>query len=91
MRSAAIPDEIRFSATETSPFPPRHKAVPMIAADRHWRALGHEGRSPLSLRDRRPNVIIRIPARVHRPPAASNGGTVLTATRIARYVEPQMM
>ena len=86
-----MPEEMRFSATETSPFPPRHSAVPMIAADPHWRALGHPGRSPFPPRYRSPNTIINVPAISQRPPAASSGGTVRTATRIARYVEPQMM
>ena len=61
------------------------------AADPHWRALGHPGRSPFPPRYRSPNTIINVPAISQRPPAASSGGTVRTATRIARYVEPQMM
>ncbi len=90
-KSAAMPDEMRFSATETKPLPPRHNAVPMTAAEAHWRALGAAGRSPFSPGDRNPNASITLPAMDQRNPAARNGGTVRIATRIARYVEPQMM
>ena len=86
-----MPDEMRFSATETKPLPPRHSAVPMTAAAIHWRALGFGGRSPLSSRDAKPKASIALPAMHHRTPAARNGGIVRIATRIARYVDPQMM
>src|SRR5215207_2328641 len=83
--NAATPDAIRCSAKETKPFPPSKSKVPTIASGFHCFNVGIS--SPAA---RRQMTRIRPEIR-NRNPACRKGGTVSTANRIARYVEPQTM
>ena len=84
-RSAAIPDGTRCSAQLTAPLPPSSNRAPLINPTRHSTRFGHAAPS----RKRAHNSTIS-PARTNRALAISSGGSVCTAKRMARYVEPQM-
>src|SRR5215216_4680556 len=81
--NAAIPEGIFFSASATSPLPPRRSRVPTIAVDFQFAVVGTE--SPAA-RLQRNRIAPEIKKRMD---ACRNGGMVSTANRIARYVEPQ--
>jgi hypothetical protein len=59
-------------------------SAPLTSAHPHSRGAGHPGRS------RHPtHAASTAPATRKRTPPIRNGGSVATATRMARYVEPQ--
>jgi hypothetical protein len=85
MSRAAMPEATVVSPSVTSPFPPRSRKPPMIAASRHSRRPGRGSPG-------RPRAVARYrmtPAIRNRIEPIAKGGIVSTATRMARYVEPQ--
>src|SRR5215211_97843 len=83
INKAAIPEGTVCSAQATSPFPPSRSAVPTIAVDLQWPAVG--AGSPAARR----HTYKIAPEIKKRKEACRNGGMVSTEKRIARYVEPQ--
>ena len=85
MRSAAMPDGIVCSPHATPPMPPPSSSPPTIVESRSSRRVGQRS----AARSRRPtHVRSRRPASPKRAAAMRNGGSVSTATAIARYVDP---
>ena len=81
---AATPESIRVSATWTSPTPNESSATPTPAAEMTSR---REARSERPRSARMPASTAA--AATNLVPAVSSGGSVRTASLIARYVEPQ--
>jgi hypothetical protein len=75
---------MRVSATWTTPTPSVSKSTPIDTHERSSRLV------ILRLRARSPRIAVRIKLAVRkRDPAVSSGGSVSTATLIAKYVDPQ--
>jgi hypothetical protein len=87
MTRAAIPVGTLRSARTTPPLPTRSKRIPTMEAARH---CGHPGLSPSRSPRRIAQAYRAPPATRKRTAAMSSGGRVRTASRMARYVEPQM-
>ena len=84
--NAVRPDGTDCSAKTTPPLPPRRSSVPTIASARSSRAPTAT-RRPAS----RSANSIPAPATVNRTPASTGGGMLVSAMRIARYVDPHAM
>ena len=82
--SAVMPDGRYCSDHATRPLPPSSRKVPMIALVRHWRSVGQA--APRIFR----NASSSAPAVRKRTPAMRKGGIDSTATRMPRYVLPQI-
>ena len=84
--SAARPESTRCSATLTRPLPPTSSSTPDTEAVTSCARVARSADQPRSATTAPSRIR---PAAVNRSPAESSGGTVSTAYRIARYVEPQ--
>src|ERR1041385_4003053 len=87
MRIAAIPDGTVFSPNTTNPLPTPSRSPPTIAESRTWRLVGQWRASGCRMRS---HPTRRSPASANRIAAIRNGGIVLIAIAIPKYVDPQM-
>lgn len=76
--TAAMPDEMCFSASATVPLPSTNISTPTGDDSSHSFAVGHA--APRTLR----NASSTSPTSMNRTLAIMNGGSASTATRIAR-------
>ena len=81
-----MPEGTRCSAQTTAPLPPTSKRVPPMSPVRQSVRVGH-----VAFRLAIDQESSSAPAIAKRAPAIRSGGSVSTANRMARYVEPQTM